>query len=294
MRSRDPGEGRSIRWSALPLALALLCTASTASGQEISWTGTASYSKGSYIFDAATHTFHLFNGLRLSSGRLDLSGSIPVVLQNSQLVSQVGGATLPTGGQDNGAVAGRQPGQKLGTGRGGGGGGGMVTYRDEYALELGDPFFTAAARVYEGTGVLRSVQTQLSTKAPLRDLDSGVGTGEWDFGAGGSAFAALGSTYAFIDVGYWWYGDLPHLELADGLTYGIGLSRSLLDSRGSLLASFLGADPAIASMDRPAAVGLGFSYSPRLGRSVSTGVMVGLSEASPDLSVYAGWSMKVR
>jgi hypothetical protein len=59
------------------------------------------------------------------------------------------------------------------------------------------------------------------------------------------------------------------------------------------MASFSGAHAAIPSMDAPASLGLGFSYMPSLGRSFSTGLTLGLSESSPDFSVYAGWSLTV-
>ena len=277
----------------------LFASAATAvEAQEVRWTGTASYSRGSYVFDAPTQTFAVFTGLGLTLGPVDFSGSLPLVLQNSQLVSQVGGATLPTGGPDNGVVSGRGSGQTLGTGKGSGSGTGGgttsdVIYRDAFEWAVGDPYVNAAATLYEGDGLLRSFQAHGSTKAPLRDLSSGVGTGEWDFGAGGSAVASVGDTYAFVDLSYWWYGDLPELELRDGLAYGVGLSRSVLDAKGSVMVSFYGSAAPIASMERPASVGLGLGYTPRLGRSLSGGVVVGLSESSPDLAVYAGWSLRI-
>ena len=301
MKSGSGRKGRTPRRAALLLAIVLATTASAAHAQELSWTGSVSYANGSYIFDATTHSFLLSNGLRLTAGSVDFSASIPFVIQNSSLVTVVGGATLPTGGEDSGAVGNRQPGETIGTGRGSGSGGSggpsadsVVTYRDEFTWELGDPFFSAGVNVYEGRGFIRSVRAQASTKAPLRDLDSGVGTGEWDFGASGSAFASVGSTYVFVDVGYWWYGDMPDLELVDGLTYGAGVSRTFLDGKGSVMASFLGATAAIETMDRPASVGLSFGYIPELGRSFSTGLTLGLSESSPDISVYAGWTLKVK
>lgn len=277
----------------------LLASAATAvEAQEVRWTGTVSYSRGSYVFDAPTQTFAVFTGLGLTLGPVDFSGSLPLVLQNSQLVSQVGGATLPTGGPDNGVVSGRGSGQTLGTGKGSGSGmGGGTTsdviYRDAFEWAVGDPYVSTTVTVYEGDGLLRALQAHGSTKAPLRDLDSGVGTGEWDFGAGGSAVASVADTYAFVDLSYWWYGDLPELELQDGLAYGFGLSRSVLDAKGSVMVSFYGSAAPIASMDRPASVGLGLGYTPRLGRSLSGGVVVGLSESSPDLAVYAGWSLRI-
>lgn len=296
-------ERRSHWRGAVTLALSLAATASPLVGQAVRWTGSTSYSRGSYVFDELTHTLSIANGLGLTFGRFEVSGTLPLLLQNSQWVSQVGGIPLPTGGEEAGVVQRRGPGSTVGSrsGRGSGGTGQVdpsepaeVTYRDEFAWAVGDPFFSASAGVYEGTGFLRSIRTQVSAKAPLRGIDSGVGTGEWDVGLGGSAFASLGGTFVFADVARWWFGDLPDLELRDGLTYGAGLSRSILDSSGSVMVSFFGASPLIESMERPASLALGLSYSPRVGRSLSGGLAAGLSESSPGLSVYAGWSLAVR
>jgi hypothetical protein len=286
------------RWKPLPLAFLFASAATAVDAQEIRWTGTVSYARGSYVFDAPTQTFSVLTGLGLTLGPMDFGGSLPLVLQNSGLVTQVGGTALPTGGEDSGIVGRRGSGETLGTGRGSGSGmgtGGMaqVTYRDAFEWAVGDPYFSASATLYEGEGVLRSFQVRGSSKAPLHDLDSGVSSGEWDFGAGGSAVASLGETYAFVDLSYWWYGDLPELELQDGVGYGVGLSRTVFDSKGSVMVSFYGSAAPIATMDRPASLGVGLGYTPRIGRSFSGGVVVGLSESSPDIALYAGWSLRV-
>ncbi|MGD2047403.1 MAG: hypothetical protein PVF90_02700 [Gemmatimonadota bacterium] len=294
------GLGRAAARCVLLLVVTSGVGVAPALGQELRWTGTVSYSQGSYVFDQPTRTVSLYTGLGLTWGRFDLGASLPVLAQNSQLVSQVAGIPLPTGGPDSGVIGQRQPGETVGTRGRGQGGGGMtsvtdttVVYSNELSMAIGDPFFTAGVGLYQGTGVIRSVQARGSTKAPLRGVDSGVGTGEWDFGAGASVFGALGDVYLFGDVSYWWYGDMPGLELVDGIGYGVGVSRSVMGARGSLMASFSGAHAAIPSMDAPASLGLGFSYMPSLGRSFSTGLTLGLSESSPDFSVYAGWSLTV-
>lgn len=254
------------------------------------------------MFDEVTHTVSVSNGLALALGSFEFGAALPLLLQNSQWVSQVGGIPLPTGGNESGVVQRRGPGQTIGSGSGRGSGGmgqpdptvpTEVTYRDEFAWAVGDPFLSASAGVYEGRGVLRSIRTQLSAKAPLRDIESGVGTGEWDVGIGGSAFASIGGTFVFADVAHWWFGDLADLELRDGLTYGAGLSRPVLDARGSIMLSFFGASALIESMERPASLALGLSYSANERRSVSAGLVTGLSESSPGLSVYVGWSLSV-
>jgi hypothetical protein len=285
------------------LAVLLLVTAPPLAAQGVRWTGSTSYSRGSYVFDEATSTLSISNGLALVLGRVELNAALPFMLQNSGLVNQVAGIPLPTGGRESGVIRGRGAGETIGSrsGRTGTGAGqpsqtlpGEVTYQDEFTWAVGDPYLSASGAVYEGTGLLRSVRAQVAAKAPLRGIESGVGTGEWDVGVGGSAFSSIGGTFVFADVSRWWFGDLPDLELRDGLTYGAGLSRSVLDARGSVMVSFFGASALIESMARPASLALGLSYSPRLGRSISGGVAAGLSEASPDVSVYMGWSLTLR
>lgn len=168
-----------------------------------------------------------------------------------------------------------------------------VVFADQFDWTVGDPFLNAFATVFEGTGFVRSVQVRSAAKVPVRDVDSGVGTGEWDLGVGGSAFVGVGSFYFFGDLAYWWYGDLPELELVDGLAYGAGVSRSFMDARGSVMVSFLGAQKAIETLDAPASLALSLGYLPRIGRSYSIGAAVGLTEASPDFSIYLGWGVSL-
>ena len=304
MNARGRSERRSERRrerGAAALALVLLATASPLVGQGVRWTGSVSYSRGSYVFDELTHTLSVSNGLVLTLGALEFSGTLPLLLQNSQWVSQVAGIPLPTGGEESGVVQRRRPGETVGSGRGRPPANSLppsepteLTYRDQFAWAVGDPFFSASTAVYEGSGFLRSIRSQISAKAPVRGIDSGVGTGEWDVGLGGSAFASIGATFLFVDLAHWWFGDLPDLELRDGLTYGVGLSRALFGSKASMMLSYLGASPLIESMERPGSLGLGLSYSPKVGRSLSGGVSAGLSESSPELSGYFGWSLTVR
>lgn len=268
-------------------------------GQTVRYSGSVSYSTGSYVFAERTHSFWLSNGLSVGSSKLSASATLPFILQNSGVVSVVGGQPVPTGGEGSGVVGRRSGDGMIGTGRGpgGGSGGGMlpsdsvVVFRDAYALEVGDPSLRVGYDAYSGLGFVRSVSLSLGTKAPLRGMESGVGTGEWDVGAGASIAMGVGSTWFFLDGAHWWFGDLPELELQDGLLYSAGVSRLFAESGTSLLASISGSSRIVPTAAAPLSVSLGASRFLERGRSLSLGLTAGLSEASSDLSAYFGWSL---
>jgi hypothetical protein len=218
---------------------------------------------------------------------LSLSGSLPVIVQNSGVVTFVAGQPVPTGGEQSGAVGGRRKGDRIGTGPGSSTDS-TVVFRDRYEVEVGDPILNGALEIYRGLGFIRSVSLQGGAEPPLRSLDSGVGTGEWDFGAG--ATLVLGSRRALVlgDASYWSFGD-PDLELEGALLYTVGVARSVMDARASALLNVSGATRIMETVDPPLSAGLSFLYTVREGRMVNAGLSVGFTEASPDYSIILGW-----
>lgn len=285
---------------AASLALGWLVAPAPAAAQSVRYNGTLSYSTGAYLFAERTHSVWLSNGLSLVGARLNASASLPLVLQNSGVVSVVAGQPVPTGGADHGVVGRRSGEGTIGTRRrdGSGSGDGSVTdsvvvFENRYALEVGDPSLRVGLDAYAGTGVVRTVSFSVGAKAPVRDIDSGVGTGAWDVGTGASAAFGLGRTWIFLDGAYWWFGDLPDLELEDGLMYSVGISRLLGSGGTSLLASVSGGARIVPTADAPLSASLGISRFLDGGRTLSLGVSVGLSEATSDFSTYLGWSLPV-
>lgn len=298
----------------LPLIGAALVPGAPAPAQEVSYTGSLQYSTGAYVFQQRTHSVYLISGLGVRGDRLELSGSLPVVLQNSTVVTWVQGMPVPTGGPDHEALRRREPGSKIPTRRGGGGmgpGGRMagsaavlpgqtgpgteatdsVTFSDEFGVNVADPYLSGSVEAFSGLGTVRSVRFSAGTKIPLADVESGVGTGEWDYAAGTSLTLGLGGVYLFGDVTWWWLGDLPELELEDGLSYGVGAGGSVLDGRATVLATVSGAQSSVATVDPPVMAGVSLGYTLREGRSLSLGLSAGLTESSPDVSLYLGWTL---
>ena len=285
----------------------------TLAAQDIRYSGSLSYSGGQYFFEETTHSFYFGNTLALRFGSLEMSLNLPVVVQNGGLVSFVGGTPVPTGGEQNDVVGRKGSGGNLGTQGGGHGGASQsvippslfssvvlsqdvgdsldVAFSDSYSAKVADPFFQGSLNLFEGFGVVRSLGVRLGIKPPIVGLDSGVGTGEWDMGAGGTMVLGKGSTLLFGDLGYWRYGDLPGLELEDGFSYAGGVSRSLIGSRASVMISLAGAQALIASAESPLSVSLGLGYLLGSGRMINVSAAAGLSETSPDWSLTLGWSV---
>lgn len=284
--------GTRFRWGMVAVAaLFAVVTAVPLSGQEVRYNGSLQYSMGSYIFAQRTHSFYLLSGLGVSAGRLQLDANIPLILQNSGVVSYVGGGALPTGGRDHRAVRTREPGSTVPGRRGSGSAAAdSVEFSDEFGVEIGDPTFFGSGEIYSGTGLLRSINLSARTKIPLTDLDSGVGTGEWDYSVGGSVALIAGRVFFFGDLSHWWFGDLPELELQDGFAYGLGTGVPVMEGRGSLLATVTGAESAIRTAEAPMTLGMSFGLTVGESRQLSTGMTFGLSESSPDLGLSLGWS----
>ena len=281
---------RPAKGAALVAAL-IASTGGQVYGQQVDYNGSLSYSTGSYVFFARTHSLWLANGLTLRAGPATVSANLPVIVQNSSIVSFVAGQPIPTGGEHSGAVSRRGSGRVGSRGSGGQTTDSTVVFRDSYEVQVGDPLVSAGFEAFSGLGFVRSLLVQGSTKVPLRTLESGVGTGEWDFGAGTSLVVGRGHTLVFGDVTYWWFGDLPELALAGSLFYSVAVSRSVMDARASIMASMTGSTRIMDTVDAPLSAGVGFLYSLRTGRSVSLGANVGLTEGSPDFSTYVRWSL---
>jgi len=285
------------------VALAVMAASAQAlAAQRVTYVGNFTYAGGSYYFDARTDALYLSNGVRVSWGGVEFGGSIPLVTQNGGVVTRIaGGIPLPTGGADgSGVVAGRGRGtigtsKGWGSGTGSGSGSGTadttIVFDDTFTTQFGDPVFDGSVGLYSGFDALRSVRVNGFAKAPLVGLDSGVGSGAWDFGAGGSVVVAVGRLLLFVDGAYWWIGDLPDLELRDGVSYGGGASIPAFSGNGSLMLMLTGMSRTIPSADPPLSVALSVGRSAGEHGFLMAAAGIGLTESAPDLSVSLGWTL---
>ena len=275
--------------------------------QSLDYTGGVQSWTGAYIFTERTTSFALLTGLSLDLERLRLTATIPLLYQNSTAVSYVGGVPVPTGGPDAAAVRQREPGRKVpmggrpqGPGMGGRGPAGAMTAGvmaaatevaapGDYRVDVGDPLLAADVALHDGAGLLRHVGLQLLAKVPVADVASGIGTGQWDYGAGLSLGLGGDNTFLLADASYWVVGDLPDLQLRNTISYAVSLGRSLRGGDWSVHGSVLGSSSVIANAAAPLSLGLGLGYAPRRTLGINVGVSVGVTEAAPDVTSFVGW-----
>ncbi len=304
--------------------LALPAVAVPLAAQRLEYSAALSAARGTFVFPEATTTWVLDQGLVLGADRWRLSVNVPLIRQNSSVVTWVGGLPLPTGGPNAGALRGRTGGGTIPMQRRRGAGGGtmgaarspaaalfaspagitpaaatvdsgFVEAPGAYATRVGDPVLHAATELALGERGATRIGASLVAKLPVADPATGVGTGEFDYGAGLSLSFAGSRAFAFGDVTHWVLGDLPDLPLRD-LTTGIAGAGIAFGEMGrvSLMATVSGATSAIAGVEAPVSVGGGIGLRVRERRSLTLTAAAGLSESSPDWSVAIGWRDAVR
>jgi hypothetical protein len=281
--------------------LAWLLAAAPAHAQRVTYSGSASYSGGTYIFDTRSDNFMISNGLRVGFGPVTVGFSVPVLIYNGGLVTTVAkGVPLPTGGTQGDVVRDRVPGDMIGT-RGKGRQPmpeqpivtDTVVFQEDFQTNFGDPYLNTDAEIYSGFGALRSISLNGTAKIPLADVSTGISSGKWDFGAGASVILSAGRAMLLADVAYWWLGDMPDLVLNDGLSYALGISVPAFSGRGSVMGLLSGMSKTIDNMESPVTLtgSLGRSIGERL--FMNAGIGFGLTESAPDFYATLGWSVRL-
>jgi hypothetical protein len=258
-----------------------LATAAPASGGAVSYIGSVQLAQGTYFFDQTLRGVSFMNGFSLNAGAFTLSASIPLIYQSSPYVSYSGIGVLPSGGAESDLVKGRQGKEPVVLPE-------PVEYR-QYGV--GDPLLYMGIRLWEEGKVVPSLQVVGQAKVPLATLESGFGTGEWDYGAGISLGKRLGGVFLFADLGYWVLGDLPDLELKNPWSYVVSMGLPLSGGKAALMLSYSGLTEIIAGVEPPSALGLGLSIRVGSRSSLLFNGSLGLSESSPDFSASFGWSI---
>jgi len=309
----------TLGWAIAVVVTTLLAPLSTA--QTVTYTGSAQYSSGEYIFSERTHSVYLANGLSVTGDRVDASLSLPVIFQSSPWISYslVGG--IPSGGTQQGTVGGKkgQGGRSTtgtaqarsftGNGQGPGGNGksdGDGTGRrpgetlvlpdttSYTSVGIGDPSARLDVQLLRDGPSWLGLSLSASAKAPVADVDRGFGTGSWDGGLGLSLSKRLGSWFLFGDATYWWLGDMTDVTLNNSVAYSASVGRSLAGGKYGLLASLSGyTTEIIDNVSPPLQAGLGASYSLSQGKyGLNGSLTVGLTESSPDTAVAIGWHIR--
>lgn len=273
-----------IRRKALKVAgMVLMISAFLASPQGgcATYTGSVQIATGDYIFSDRTTSFYFHNGIRFSAGPLSISTNIPMVYQSSPWVSYSGAGMIPSGGTQHSQIGGRKHGDKMA----------LVDTVQYDQVGLGDPSLHLDVELLRERRTVPSLHLTADLKAPLADMNSGFGTGEWDYSAGFSLAKTVGRSFVFVDVAYWVLGDLPDLVLHDAVAYGIAFGRPLAAGKYAVLISLSGYSRILEDTDPPAQVGIAISHRLSSSVSLSGNVALGVTESTPDVSASLGWQI---
>jgi len=285
-------------WPGLALALVAPLEAQT-----LHYEGSVGLATGTYIFTQRTSSWSVSTGLAFSAGPVTFRANLPVFYQNTTLVASTGTGFLPTGGSSSGTVADTSayrstrdgnrrlaliaPAFDLALSNEGDPVNVPTSAVTGYQWATGDPFLSLSFFGLQGTRV--GLILGGSIKVPVNDTAS-FGTGAWDVGGSLSGSAALSARVMLgVDLGYWYLGDPPGLEVTNPVLFGGTLS--VLAGRGwGTSVGISGATPSIPGFATSLSATAGLL---RLGGAGSFGALasVGLTETAPDVSVSVTWRL---
>jgi hypothetical protein len=268
-------------FAAAGVLIGTLAASAYARPVKISYSGSAQFVTGDYIFTEWTNSLYLFNGITMQNDPFHLSANIPLIVQSTPWITYTGSGLLPSGGTQNTDVETR----------------GRLDPADpaDYPdIGLGDLFVRGDAELLRMEGARPSIQVSASVKVPVADSDRGFGTGEWDAGSGLSMATTVGGFFLFAEGMYWILGDLPDLELRNAVSYGFAAGHPFAGGKAGFLASLLGYTRTIEDIDPPLQAALGFNYLTDAGSSINASCAAGLSESAPDFSISVGWLVPLK
>lgn len=247
-------------------------------------TATVNYSSGSY--GEATNTNILYAPLtvRRVFRDGDLSVTIPFVsVSGTGSVRLVGGVPARTGGTGGGAVStvsggtgrGKNPGATpLSSTTTDSGVGDVIVRGRYYLVEEGD-----VAPLVAVTGRL---------KVPTADADRGLGTGEFDEGAGLEFTKTIADRWlAYLDAGYNLIGDAPGTNFNNQWWYDVGVGHDVTDAL-HVSVFYEEYRALVNSVSNARDVLAVANYMVDESVHINTSLLVGLSNGAPQYGVGAG------
>jgi hypothetical protein len=249
------------------------------------WSGIAAiqYTTGNYIYENNTSTYYFYGGFRYKTQRWNISAILPIIGQNTNLVSHAGGMFLPNG-ESHGIVE----------TSGGGHHRGMMADGlsiHHFDLTFGDLYLYGEIQLLPARAVLPSVHLNTQIKIPTASRAKNYGTGEFDYGAGLALRQGIANYALFFDAGYLVIGNPAGFTYQNPIILGFGVGRFFKGKDASVLVYFQNYSKILTEYQpaRQIAAGILYKLNPRL--LLSTSASAGMSEISPDFSISSGFEL---
>jgi hypothetical protein len=262
-------------WLMVVSAPGLLAGSFSVSGGFQWWSGT-------YVYQTSTTTYALTAGARFRSDQYSISLTLPVLFQNSDLVSQTGGMFLPHAG----AIGGQS---QEGSSRHGGG----MMAGSSYESGIGDILVTGNYRIAEESYAAPSIALTGQVKVPTASTVMNFGTGKWDYGAGLALRKQFGTLGLFADAGYLVIGDPAGADYRDPFTFGLGVGNLFLDGTFSTMVYYQAYTKVLENYAAPQQFSVGLLYQSSPSTSFSVMSSFGLSNTTPDVGIAVGVEVSI-
>jgi hypothetical protein len=159
---------------------------------------------------------------------------------------------------------------------------------------LGDVLLIGRYYLYteQERGLMPSIMVSGRVKAPTADKDRGLGTGEWDEGAGlGLTKLLTDNLVSFADAGYTIIGKPEGVDLRNQWSYDVGLGYYFLPTvLGSVY--YEEARALLSGFQNPRDVFFGASWKLTQTFRLNAGFVKGLSSGAPDYGANVGVSLR--
>lgn len=154
--------------------------------------------------------------------------------------------------------------------------------RTQVETGIGDVFLSAS-RIFSNRATNVWWEPYGKVKIPTGDNDKGLGTGEFDGEFGAELSRRIGAaSFAFTKVAYRWRGDLPEVEINDGLSAGLAWVHAPKQNwSGGVMLDYRQAATSTSSAAREITL-LG-THRLSTQHSVTVYLIGGLSDASPNI-----------
>ncbi|MDE3058947.1 MAG: transporter [Bacteroidota bacterium] len=267
---------RSVSRVFFPVFVAMLCSVSTSSAGDFGLSAGVERYSGTYTYQTTTATYVLDAGMQYEEeDQFSFSLSLPLLLQNSDVVSRAGGMFLPHG----------KGGQSMANSHAHNGKGMMMNAdsSSSFLAALGDMLFEGSYDIAGESESIPSLAITAQIKAPT--AGSTLGTGQWDIGGGISVTKQFGAVSISANAGYLVLGDPAGTVYHNPFTFGASVGNSFMDGKLSAMISYLAYTRVLDGYEAPQQISLGVLSQTSSTTTLSLIGSFGLSNTVPALGI---------